>query len=534
MKKFLLLMMCIPAALSAQAPGGNGVTVSNLSVNSGTVTFDVDWDKTAMPQGMVWSDTVWVFVDYNDAGVMRRLPLLPGATLTVTSAPAGVGKVMEVSGNDRGVRVVGNARNAGSFSATVQLLTATANFSGACVYASNYPPVGEYTTVTNILFSGTSPYELVLQHETGSTVTDLSGGNNYYVPANYTVQSFTDKTGAPGEFKCITPTAQTLAASAPGFCSGSSGVQFSLSGTQSGVKYWLYRNGAAIGTVLLGSGNADAFSGTYTAGSYTARSVKAGAFCDAAMDGTALVNAIPMPVTPKIDVSASTVCQNTAVTFTVSSPIAGVSYIWSGTPAGVASGAGNATYTVDASANAKSASVYARVTSGDITCQSANAATVSVSLVTPAVPEVTQGAFCLGLPGQLQATAPSGANVAWYDAPADGSLLANGNVLPLPPLCNVSTLYYAEARTANNCVSSRIQANYTVNHCVFNGSCPCFESGDIGSNVPLAVCSALDPGQIGSAVTPVACRAFDAGQIGSPRAPAACVSFSAGWIGNTN
>jgi hypothetical protein len=86
------------------------VTVSGLVVNAGTVTFDVSWDKNTMPVSP-WSDTVWVFVDYNDAGVMTRLPLLPGATLTATSAPA-VGKVIEVPENNKGVWVVGNSRTA--------------------------------------------------------------------------------------------------------------------------------------------------------------------------------------------------------------------------------------------------------------------------------------------------------------------------------------------------------------------------------------------------------------------------------------
>jgi hypothetical protein len=73
-------MLCAPVMLTAQ--NGNGVKVSNLSVDAGTVTFNVSW-QTPMPMAL-WSDTVWVFVDYNDAGVMKRLPVT-GATLTATS-----------------------------------------------------------------------------------------------------------------------------------------------------------------------------------------------------------------------------------------------------------------------------------------------------------------------------------------------------------------------------------------------------------------------------------------------------------------
>jgi hypothetical protein len=97
---FLFLLLW-PFALFAQ----NGVTVSNLVMDAGTVTFEVSWNKSAMPVA-VWSDSVWVFVDYNDAGVMKRLPLSSGATLTQTSAP-GFSRVDTVAGNSKGVWVAG-------------------------------------------------------------------------------------------------------------------------------------------------------------------------------------------------------------------------------------------------------------------------------------------------------------------------------------------------------------------------------------------------------------------------------------------
>jgi hypothetical protein len=191
MKKMLLLMMCMPAVLAAQ----NGVTLSGLNVNSGTMTFDVSWNKATMPL-VVWLDSVWVFVDYNDAGVMKRLPLKSGATLTTTSAP-GVGRVIQYSDNDKGVWVVGNAKSegnsSGSFSATVKLLTATAT--GACVYASNYPPVAEYLTAQTIKFTGTPPYDLVLSSGTTTAYSD------YNLLTGQTLVSFTDKTGVPGIIK---------------------------------------------------------------------------------------------------------------------------------------------------------------------------------------------------------------------------------------------------------------------------------------------------------------------------------------------
>jgi uncharacterized protein (TIGR02145 family) len=172
----------------------NGVTVSGLAISTGTVTFNVSWNKSTMPVAL-WSDTVWVFVDYNNAGKMERLPLLPGATLTATSPG---GKVIEEPDNNKGVWVAGNARSAGSFSATVKLLTAIKDVGGACVYGSNYPPVGEYISATKISFTGTPMYKIVLEKiADGSTLVAYSDGS-YTIQSGYTVQSFMDKTGALG------------------------------------------------------------------------------------------------------------------------------------------------------------------------------------------------------------------------------------------------------------------------------------------------------------------------------------------------
>jgi hypothetical protein len=188
--------MCWPLLLPAQ----NEVTLSNLVVNSGTVTFDISWQFPTSPPA-VWSDTVWVFIDHSVMGKMRRLPLSPGGTLTKTSVP-GIGKLIEPKNNNQGVWVVGNAQHAGRFSASVQLFTPNTDALGACVYASNYPPVGKYNNPASISFTGTPMYNVVLRHTvSGSTVT-VQSNSLFLVPANYIAVSFTDATGAPGVFGC--------------------------------------------------------------------------------------------------------------------------------------------------------------------------------------------------------------------------------------------------------------------------------------------------------------------------------------------
>ena len=60
--------------------------------------------------------------------------------------------------------------------------------------------MGEYTSVTNISFTGTPPYALVLKQAGGATYSWSSLDGTLLMPEGFTVESFTDKTGAPGVF----------------------------------------------------------------------------------------------------------------------------------------------------------------------------------------------------------------------------------------------------------------------------------------------------------------------------------------------
>ena len=293
-------LSCLLVLLTATfcAVAQNGVTLSGLVMDAGTVTFNVSWDKNDPTMPAIWSDTVWVWVDYNTAGTMTRLPLAPGATLTATSAP-GVAEVMEVSGNNSGVWVLGNARSAsaGSFSATVKLLTATATATGACVYASNYPPVGQYTAVDKIKFTGTPSFELTFNEGDGATVTRDAAKGTYTIPANRTLGSFTDKTGAPGVIKCAASSVYDLKASATDFCTGAT-VTFALSNTTFGRTYQLYKGSSVVNT-LTGTGGATTFTGAFAgAGVYTAQVAATGGYCSAAMTGTHTISEKSLPAAP--------------------------------------------------------------------------------------------------------------------------------------------------------------------------------------------------------------------------------------------
>jgi uncharacterized protein (TIGR02145 family) len=278
---FLFVMIILPTLIGAQ-------TVSNLQVSTGasgspsTVTFDVSWEKPVGPTA-VWMDSAWVFVDYNKNGKMTRL-LISGGTLTSHTANTGVspdaGKLIILTGNDRGAWVTGDAWKQGNFSAEVMLLSDETTIAGACAYASGYPPVGKYVSETEIVFTGTPMYEIKLLHEDGFTVETIESGGTFLLPCSYTISSFTDATGAPGIINCMPPATYTL--SGANVCVGDE-VALTLAGSQSGWKYQLYNGSTPVGSSKDGGGaliftDAFAAAGGHT---YTVRTVDGGSVrCD--------------------------------------------------------------------------------------------------------------------------------------------------------------------------------------------------------------------------------------------------------------
>jgi hypothetical protein len=448
MKKILLIMMCAPAMLAAQ----NGVAVSNLAVDAGTVTFNVQWTNNYAPD-FVWSDTVWVFVDYNNNGVMERLP--------VTGATASAGTVTKITDNDKGVWVAGNARSAGSFSATVKLFTAIKDVGGACVYGSNYPPVGKYTAADKISFTGTPGYDLVF---VGNATTHTES-SPYTVPAGSTVQSFIDKTGAPGKLGCIPSAAYTLTASAAGFCAGST-VTFALSNTTLGRNYRLYKDGGAVMNVLPGTGGAATFTGAFSgAGTYTAQVIAESGNCAEVMTGTRMVSENSLPTAPTISHPTDVCLNNGNIVFTASDYSGSLTWVSDG--GGVVNGN---TVTFASGATTGTKTVIARSAQTYTNAPVCYSGTVTQSAAVNPLPTVASSAGAVRCDEgavTLTATPSEGAVIDWHDVLSGGAVLSGGSATNsfTTPSISASTVYYAEARIATTgCVSvSRTAVLATVN-----------------------------------------------------------------------
>ena len=485
------LLVLLTATFCATAQ--NGVTVSNLVLESGTVTFDVRWGDKPLPA--VWSDTVWVFVDYNDAGKMERLPLLPGATLTETSAP-GVGAVEQLSGNNKGVWVVGNARTSdnGSFSATVQLLTATATAAGACVYASNYPPVGEYTDVSAISFTGTPRYDIVLKETGGGagTSTGYSYDGSYTIPDGYSIESFTDATGAPGTFNCIPPAAPDVTKGI--FCYEQSGELVAVASNGAIVEWY----DAVVGGTLLHTGESLSLLPLYSS--------SAQYYVQAVGDGNCR----------SVRVQADYTVSNCMISGDCPNYTAG-NVGSSTTPAACA-----AHYAGQIGAAAISSSCMAhdagRIGGGAVFCEPPTAPTsLAASTLTAYVGQLVTLTASGGSNG-------TGAQYEWGSGvPAGSGVKTAGNTYQVSPAATTS--YWVRRVSLANCGEPTAVATVTVvtdsYHPDYPESevCPDYVIGAIGvsgvSGGTATACAVHYTGQIGSAGgTSAVCMTHDAGRIG--------------------
>ena len=309
----------LPLAAFAQT---NGITISNFAAAPGkedaptTLTFNIQWEPRS--DGQVWSDTVWVFVDYNNKGTMTRLPLATGATLTNPSWDGA--EVIEVPGNDKGVWVVGNARaTQGAFTATVQLVETwrATSLHGLCIYAINYPPRAQYTDDGNIKLNGTPPFYLTYSNGSAATVTADKAMST--ITLTGTLASFTDASLAPGVINCKTPAQQTLQSSATVYCADGAGVTLSLSNTEKGAIYRLWKGDDDAGSVT-GNGSAMTFTNQHQKGTYTATVEATAQFCAATLTSRVTVTEVTQPAEAGLPPNAcgcapeSADCQGTCTT----------------------------------------------------------------------------------------------------------------------------------------------------------------------------------------------------------------------------
>jgi uncharacterized protein (TIGR02145 family) len=450
-----LATLGMTALLYWSATAQNGVTVTGLNVAAGTVTFNVSWRNTGMPT--LWNDSVWVFVDYNKNGVMTRLPVI--------SATATAGTVEKISGNDQGVRVIGNARSAGSFSATVWLFTDITDIVGACAYASNYPPVGGYASAEEMVFTGTPPYEVEVK-DAGGYPRTLQSGSTFMVPASRVVTSFSDKTGAPGA--CIPMLGELGFSMSPNDVVREQPATFTVtSSLQAPAAFAVTYHWSAPGFgTTAGTGSSFSATAPATASTHTVTlTAKAAGHCDKVVKQGVTVQNCGTLSAPT-DASANARCGGGTVTFSATPPN-GCTIDWYDASNGgsiVLGGTGTASF----SPTINSTTTYYAQARNTITgCVSAGRTAVVATVNT--VPVITRTG------GDASQTVYQNSDITAIVYSAPNSAFTSSGSLP-PGVTGSAT---ATSYTISGTPSASGTYNYTVAASYSTGGCTATSSGTI-------------------------------------------------------
>jgi hypothetical protein len=377
--------------------------------------------------------------------------------------------------------VVGNARDAGTFSTTVKLYyTAPLDVAGACAYASNYPPVGRYVSAEDIVFTGTSPSAVVVEDAEGYPRT-LQSGSTFMVPAGRVVTSFSDKTGAPG--KCIPMLGELGFSISPNDVVREQPATFTVAAslqTPASFAITYHWSVPGFGTTA-GTGSSFSATAPAVAGAHTVTlTAKAAGHCDKVVSQTVNVPDCTPPAAPT-GASANTLCGAGTVTFSVTPPD-GCTIDWYTTSSGGSIVPGG-TSTVSFSPSINSSTTYyaeaRHLTTG---CVSATRTPVTATVSTPAAPTgASANSLCGAGTVTFSVTPPDGCTVDWYEAATDDRPVRDGvGVTLFSPSINSSTTYYAEARhMTTGCVSAtRTPVTATVDP----GLAP--DPGQIGTTDP--------------------------------------------------
>ncbi len=161
-----------------------------------TVTFALSW--AAGTRNATHNSKVWVFVDYQEVTNPHATGAWQRANIDLSKLPAGGSAD---GANTKGFWYQGQATAAQSATITVALTNVPAKFNW-CAYATDYPPVVEINSGTNVVLKGTAPF--LVTYTDGSTETLPKTGNTFALTASKTINAITDNTNAPGMVSCLT------------------------------------------------------------------------------------------------------------------------------------------------------------------------------------------------------------------------------------------------------------------------------------------------------------------------------------------
>jgi hypothetical protein len=186
---------------------------------------------------------------------------------------------------------------------------------------------GSATGINYRLFRGSVAVSGVI----AGTGAPLSFGT-YAIPGTYTVNAANPATGCSVNMlssASVTINSLPVVFSTAGggtLCAGGTGVDVTLSGSQSGINYQLYRGTSLVGTPVSGTGSLLHFGLQTAAGSYTVVATNSATGCVLNMAGAANVMVNPLPVIRTVTGGGSYCSGGTGVGVVLSGSEVGVDY----------------------------------------------------------------------------------------------------------------------------------------------------------------------------------------------------------------
>ena len=281
----------------------NGVTITASRIVSGTLTLTAGILTTTASTSLSVTNTASTGITGGStssfingpvkwslaSGTAYNFPVGKGGTYyPFAITPAGTASVL-VEAFNTGCGGTADGTTLTSISATEywSASVASGSITGAVVGLTRQIAVGTFDAI------GRSSAKTGVYASLGGSAgtNSISGSNSTGSSLGYFVMGATNS--------CITPTAFSVTGGGS-YCSGGTGVNIGLSGSQAGVSYQLYNGTNAVGNAVAGTGSAISFNTQTAAGTYNVQTTTAGGYCAATMTGNATITVNTTPATPVI------------------------------------------------------------------------------------------------------------------------------------------------------------------------------------------------------------------------------------------
>jgi hypothetical protein len=289
---------------------------------------------------------------------------------------------------------------------------------------------GSEAGVNYTLYNGTSAVgAAVAGTNLGFSFGPQTAGGNYTVmAADATTGCSATMTGIATVIVNPVPTVQTVAASGTSYCAGGTGINISLTGSQTGVNYTLYNGSTPAGAAMAGTGAAISFGNKTIAGTYSVMATDATTGCASNMTGSASVSINPLPTAFPVTGGGAICAGSAGVAVTLGGSQSGVNYTlyMSGTSVGSTSGTGSTISFGLQNAAGTYVATAANATTGCTRTMSGSAA-ITINALPTAYTVTGGGSYCNGSAGQhvgLNGSSTSISYQLYRDGVATGASVA--------------------------------------------------------------------------------------------------------------